>query len=433
MKELIHSVTLIKEKCTGCTTCITHCPTEAIRVRKGKAEILKERCTDCGVCIRVCPSHAKTVISDELSDLSTFKKTAAITAPSLYGQFETKHKPDKILGAVKALGFDYIAEAAMGAEIAAKKTDEYINNHKGIFPLISSSCPAVVRLIQVRFPSLIENLCPIESPMEITAEYLKKKYGEDTGVFFISPCPAKISAVKNPLGREGSNVDGVLPIKNLFLPISKNLSSGSTDGVKRQAGTKGIGWATSEGEASSLQNESYVSVDGINYVMALFEQLENGDLESVKFIEAMACPGGCVGGSLMMENPHIARMRVRNILKEIPAEENRDWIKDFDNVTCIWDGLIEPKQLLKLDDDMLKAMEKMAQLEAIEKTLPGLDCGSCGAPNCRALAEDIVRGRGDKMDCIFILREEIRHLVNKMVILESRMPPSLDNEGNNGS
>ena len=67
--EMYHSVTLDKDKCTGCINCIKRCPTEAIRVRNGKAKIIKERCIDCGECIRVCPNHAKKAIVDSLDML----------------------------------------------------------------------------------------------------------------------------------------------------------------------------------------------------------------------------------------------------------------------------------------------------------------------------------------------------------------------------
>ena len=46
MDRFFHSVTLDKDKCVGCTNCIKRCPTQAIRVRGGKAQIISERCID---------------------------------------------------------------------------------------------------------------------------------------------------------------------------------------------------------------------------------------------------------------------------------------------------------------------------------------------------------------------------------------------------
>lgn len=59
MAEFFHSVTLKEDKCVGCTNCVKRCPTEAIRIRNGKAFIASERCIDCGECIRICPTTPK--------------------------------------------------------------------------------------------------------------------------------------------------------------------------------------------------------------------------------------------------------------------------------------------------------------------------------------------------------------------------------------
>ena len=87
MPEYFHSVVLEEDKCCGCTNCIKRCPTEAIRVRDGKAHIITERCIDCGECIRVCPHHAKKARSDSIEEIEKFKYKIAIPAPALFGQF----------------------------------------------------------------------------------------------------------------------------------------------------------------------------------------------------------------------------------------------------------------------------------------------------------------------------------------------------------
>ena len=47
-----------KEKCTGCESCVTECPSEAIKMVGGKAEVNAELCVDCGVCVDACPVEA---------------------------------------------------------------------------------------------------------------------------------------------------------------------------------------------------------------------------------------------------------------------------------------------------------------------------------------------------------------------------------------
>ena len=82
-----HSVRLDSDKCKGCTTCLKRCPTEAIRIRNGKAFINPDRCIDCGECIKLCPYQAKQATHDDITALEGFKYKVALPAPSLYGQF----------------------------------------------------------------------------------------------------------------------------------------------------------------------------------------------------------------------------------------------------------------------------------------------------------------------------------------------------------
>ena len=195
MSPYFHSVTLDESKCKGCTNCIKRCPTEAIRVRKGKARIINERCIDCGECIRVCPYHAKKAITDSFDMIRGFKYKVAIPAPSLYGQFKSALSRNHILTALKMAGFDYVFEVARAAEIVTAETKKILKEGKFPKPLISSACPAVVRLIQVRFPSLIDNILKLESPMELAAKIVKNEFSKklkipqkDIGVFLLPLC-----------------------------------------------------------------------------------------------------------------------------------------------------------------------------------------------------------------------------------------------------
>ena len=56
----------------------------------------------------------------------------------------------------------------------------------------------------------------------------------------------------------------------------------------------------------------------------------------------------------------------------------------------------------------------MSDVEDLTARFPGLDCGSCGAPTCQTLAEDIVRGDATPNDCIYVLRANIADLSRKI-------------------
>lgn len=432
-----HSVILDESKCKGCTNCIKRCPTEAIRVRKGKARIINERCIDCGECIRICPYHAKNAITDPFEIINLYKYKVAIPAPSFYGQFKDAHSINHLLTALKSIGFDHVYEVARAAEVVSDATRKLLKTNSLAKPVISSACPAVVRLIQVRFPNLINNILKLESPMEVAAKVVKndivKNMGipkDDIGVFFITPCAAKVTSVKAPYEKEKSYVDGVISIKDVYLNVLNKIRKIKNNENLSNAGYLGIQWANSGGESLALGTDQYLAVDGIHNVITILEEIENDRLEDVEFIEALACTGGCLGGPLTVENVYVAKTRLKKFIDEVKAKGSSSIDIDKQKIeeSLIWKSNVEYKPVMKLDEDVMKAMIKLEKLEDINEELPGLDCGACGAPSCRALAEDIVRDNAKETDCIFKLREKVRDLAEQMMDLEGKMPPVLDRE-----
>ena len=155
-----------------------------------------------------------------------------------------------------------------------------------------------------------------------------------------------------------------------------------------------------------------LSVDGIMHVSSVFEEIEKGVLRDLDFVEAQACSGGCVGGSLGVSNPFVARARLNALAQANLDAPPNPLIEDIsaDDPALWWSVDILPRPIFSLDDDAQEAKNKLTKLEKVLGELPGLDCGSCGAPTCRALAEDVVLGRGALSDCIFILRQRLETL-----------------------
>ncbi|MBU0926794.1 MAG: 4Fe-4S binding protein [Spirochaetes bacterium] len=430
-----HSVTLDPAKCKGCTTCIRFCPTEAIRVRKGRAYIIDERCIDCGECIRTCPNNAKKAVSDPLSAIERFAVRVALPAPTLYGQFDERFSVDRILCGLLDLGFTDVFEVAEAAEAVASETAGWIAAAGDGGPWISSACPAVVKLLQVRFPSLLDRLAPVISPMEAAARIVKERLypgRADVGVFFISPCAGKVTVSRVPQGLSESAVDGVISIKDIYLPLRNALPGVEERPIARASG-RGVAWAHIDGESDAVGVPRAISVSGIADVIGVFEALENGKLKDVAFIEALACPAGCVGGPLTVENPYIARARLKALERRSgEGTDRRNPVGEIQGgAPGIGLGFEEPVKArsgLRLAPDMLKAMILLEETELIGETLPGLDCGSCGAPTCRAFAEDVAKGDALITDCIFKLRENVRKLAEELINMERLQPPGLDKD-----
>ncbi|WP_127032201.1 4Fe-4S binding protein, partial [Pectobacterium versatile] len=162
----IYAIALCEEKCNGCTNCIRVCPTEAIRVKKQKAKITKKRCINCGQCISVCPHNALTGISDKLEAIEAYSYKIALVDPVLYAQFnEDTLNPEDILNRIRRLGFDMVYEVTRSAPIITDFTKKFMEESRNL-PVISSSCPAILRTIQIRFPDLIDHILPMDSPAE---------------------------------------------------------------------------------------------------------------------------------------------------------------------------------------------------------------------------------------------------------------------------
>ncbi len=410
MSNYEHSVLLDKNKCTGCTACLKRCPTEAIRIKDNHAVINPDRCIDCGECIRVCPHKAKKAVCSKLSDMDRFKWKIALPAPTLYAQFENLDDVDFVLNGLKKIGFDDVFEVSKAAELVSAYTRLYLKTDGVKKPAISSACPVIVRLIGLRFPSLSDNIIHMLPPMEVAAhlarERARKQHpelsDEDIGVCFISPCPAKASYVKNGFADYKSEVDEVVSISDIYFLLISEMERDDAIESLSESGMIGIGWASSGGEATAMFNENYLAADGIHNCNIVLDQIENGNIPPLEFIELNACTGGCVGGVLTMQNPFIAKARLQTLRRYLPVSQNflsgdaAKYIPD----DYIFDSVPEYSPISRLSSNMAESMRMMADIQKLRESLPGIDCGSCGAPTCRAFAEDVVKKQASSDECL---------------------------------
>ncbi|MBQ6035668.1 MAG: 4Fe-4S binding protein [Lachnospiraceae bacterium] len=416
MESYQHSVLLDESKCKGCTTCLHHCPTEAIRIKDGHAVINADRCIDCGECIRRCPHNAKRSVMSNLSTMRDpkYKYKIALPAPTLYGQFENLDDIDFVLNGLIKIGFDEVFEVAKAAEIVTAHTRQYIKTEGIPMPIISSACPVVVRLIGLLYPSLSEHIMHLLPPVEVAAKLARKKAleehpeltSEDIGIFFISPCPAKASYVHNYKEFYDLNVDEILSISDIYFELINAMKRDDTLQPLLDSGMIGIGWASSGGESAAILNDDYLAADGIENVIHVLNQIEDGNISQVKFIELNACPGGCVGGVLTVQNPFIARARLQSLKRYLPVSMYNSVQEDYIPDELFFDVLPDYVPVGKLGNSMAESMRMMAKIQKLREGLPGIDCGACGAPSCRANAEDAVKAGLSCADCPLQKRAE---------------------------
>ncbi len=421
MDKFFHAVFLQEENCTGCYNCIKRCPTQAIRVQDGKARVKGEYCIDCGECVRSCKQHAKSSKRDKLKrDLvGRYDYIVALPSQALYSQFNHLEDVNILLTGLKLMGFDDVVEVASAAEVVTEKTKEYIHAHEELWPIISTACPTVLRLIRVRFPNLIDHLLPINIPAEVAARYARKKALRETGlpsekigIVYISPCPSKVSYVQAPLGVKESEIDVVLGVKDIYRIMLPYLAEAQKNVMDlRKAGSVGVSWGRSGGEARALEEKNYIAADGILSVINVLEDLEDEKFEKVPFIELNACDGGCVGGVLNIENAFVARAKILRLGKELPRTPGKELLA-VDEEDLWWTDKVEYEPVYQLGSNFMESISMMKQVDELLKKFPGLDCGCCGAPSCKAMAEDIVRGQATENACIHILKDRL-HLLSK--------------------
>ena len=405
------SILLDENKCRGCTNCMRKCPTQAIRIKNEKAVIDTYKCIYCGECIKACPYNAYTPFNVKRNDIRKTKYSIAIPSTAIYGQFPIGTKICNIQNSIKSLGFDYVYDESYAAELASKSINRKIGEERDIRPLISTSCPAIVRLIKIRYLSLLDNLVTVESPMEIAARLAKYNVHnefdipiKDIVVHYISPCPAKMLSIKNPIGTKKSSIDHVIPLNSIYGDLFREISK-SENICNNEPSTEGIKWAISGGQCETSGLESSISVFGIENITDRLEEIENGKLNDIDYVELAVCTEGCVGGAFNVENPFIAKRNINYIIKS--SGEGMQLNLDVNKFEELYDKKFFDIEIINDDFNkdnlsLTEAIEKMEHIEAICSELPGLDCGSCGSPTCKAYAEDVYNGFAKLDGCILL-------------------------------
>jgi iron only hydrogenase large subunit-like protein len=416
--EFFHALKIRTDLCIGCTHCIQSCPTEALRVHNGKAVLAENRCVDCGECFRVCPVYAINIEQDDFDKIFQFKVRVALVPAVFIGQFPEEISTDRIYSGLMELGFTHVYEVEHGVEILLPEIEKYLLERNLSKPVMSSFCPAIVRLIQVKFPAFTDHIMQLKPPVDISAIYNRQRLidegnmPEDIGLFYVTPCAAKIAAVKSPVGEKFSEVNGVISMNFLYNKVLSVIKQGQKECkesiVRQSVQDTGIVWSLTRGESKNLQGRC-LAIDGIHNVMEFLEKLENQDATDIDFLELRACDESCAGGVLTSGNRFLTAERLHN-RAEIASRRVMKGLEKPSSISSyhqqiqdkLFVGKIKPRSMMKLDDDMATAMKKMHQVHELLLFLPQVDCGTCGSPNCAALAEDIVQGKAAISKCLFV-------------------------------
>ena len=420
-------------RCRDCYRCVRHCDVKAIRVHDGQAQVVPELCIVCGTCIRTCPQKAKDVHSatqDVKKAISEGRKVIASVAPSAPAYFGFHHFSE-MEAALQQLGFFATEETAVGAEIVGLAHRGYVEQRPDLRPVITSSCPVIVNLIEKYHPDLIPHLAPIVSPMIAHGRLLDSKYGPDAYIVFIGPCIAKKLEIYD--ASAAGEVSAAITFHGLSnwlleagIVFQKAESSGESS-LRFDARLFPIegGLLGTAGLSTDMLDSSLVVASGLEACRNILCDIRAGQLNA-SLVELMACPGGCINGPAMADLPggiYAARKKILEYQRNRPAYApvaRADW----PDLMRSYQDKKEP--VPEFSEEQIKEV-----LQRVNKYTPDdeLNCGACGYSSCREKAVATLRGMAEVTMCIPYMRrrsESLRQVVmdvspNSIVIVDDHL------------
>ena len=429
------------DKCKGTLACMRVCPTQAIRVRDGKVSIHPRECIFCGTCIRACPEGAIRPRTDPWESIQAFPFKIAIPSTSLFGQFPANVSPADIFDGLLAIGFDAVYDLSIESELVRRAIQDYMDEYDGPLPLISSTCPVIVRLIQYFYPDMIGQIVPIESPRELAAREVKRLYSEekgippeDIGAIYITPCSAKMAAIKHPAEGVNSHLDLAIGIHQIYNPLLAAITHLQNEEEKRpRRGDRprvlrsklSLNMTLTGGVSHNIRQNRYITMSQLPNIIRVIEDIEKGKIRDVEFLECYSCTGGCIGGPLNVDNLFVARSKIEKLVREVEAA-NHSVEREVERRYVKGDYFIRrslaPRPDRKKLPDLREQIAQIKMKERLLEILPGIDCGLCGCPTCEVFAEDVSTGKAKAGNCILVDDERIGELRSLYAFDDSRLP-----------
>ncbi len=441
------SVYTVGEICKKCYSCVRSCPTKAVQVRAGQAQIIEDVCISCGACVNVCSQGAKRVVSslEEVGALlSSPGRTFALLAPSFPAAF-LDWTPDQLVGALHAAGFAGVYEVALGADVVARRYLDIFhglaNRKPGEF-VITSPCPAVVQYVEKILPELTPHLAPVASPMMATARVVRGIVA-DPGVklVFIGPCVAKkVEAWRSRRGTDGSpEVDAVLTFSELVeLFSARGIDPATAAPAGFESPRAGLGriYPVTGGllkaaaiDDDILESPVYV-VEGAQRVIdilgVLSRKVQTNGPVAYRLFDLLFCEG-CIGGPVMVNDLTFFE-RKKFIVRYV--QNGSAGGRDGRHARAAGSpGALPPVDLRVSFDPVVREQVEAPEeeirriLSLTGKTAPSdeLNCGACGYSSCREKALAVYLGKAEVEMCLPYLISRIEKAMKDLTENQERL------------
>lgn len=413
LETSVNFIEFNKELCDSCYKCLRVCPTKCICFSENDRSIVADMCIKCGVCAQQCPQNAlliKNAVDKAISFIKGPKRTAVSLAPSYVSAFKMS-TPKGISSALKKLGFDIVEETAVGAEIVSRQYEKLVNTIDSS-NIITSCCPSANYLIETQYPSLVDSILPVVSPMIAHGRYIKERYGEDTKVVFIGPCLSKMAEAE----QDSKSIDAVVTFDNLeewLKSVGIDLSNETEDCFDKAGSLRGKAYPLYDGNFNSKGRFQHLRIDGVENCKQVLGELESGALQGYA-IDISICSGSCVNGPEMpggREGRYEREMRLQHYVKacgqqgeplsmgDCTIQTRKEFHKNRGTVKKPTEDEIK---------DILMMSGKFSEKDE-------LNCGACGYPTCRDKAKAVYNGWSDPKDCLPYLRDKAESKQSLMI------------------
>ena len=419
---MANCLTLKKSNCKSCFRCVRKCPIKAIRFTGNQAHIISNECILCGNCVVQCPQDAKE-IADSTEKVRVLLQSGDPVIVSLAPSFVANYEGvgiEAMRRALKKLGFFDVEETAIGATIVKNEYERMLAEEDRDV-LITSCCHSINLLIQKKFPSCLQYLADVMSPMQAHCADIKRRVPAAKTVF-VGPCVAK----KDEAEYYEGIVDAVLTFEELNKMLKEERVTLETE-LDSDVNTRARFFPTTGGVlktmAQSAKGYTYVAIDGVENCIAALRDIESGKIHKC-FIEMSACIGSCIGGPVMDKG---AKAPINDYLKVAEYAGEKDFVVDQPAPEFLKKNFsyIEHKLQMPSESEIMSVMRQMGKFRPADE----LNCGSCGYNSCRDKAIAICQGKAEISMCLPFLKEKaesfsdaiVKNTPNGLIVLNENL------------
>ena len=408
----------VKTDCQDCYKCVRRCPVKAIKIEDSSAMIVTDLCIACGICYKVCPAKAKQMRNDLPRAKFLVKSGKEIyisLAPSWVTEFP-EYSAEQLIAAIRRLGIRGVSETALGAEEVSAETARILDKaDSGLF--ISTACPTVVEYVEKYLPELTPNLVGVSSPLLAHCRLLKEEYGAGIETIFVGPCIAKkLEADRHPelLSLSLSFADLRQWLKDEDIDPA-SLKPGVFDVFVPRRAKEGAAYPIEGGMIETLKpypsaKKAYLmQLTGIYNIERELENLRNTAFKQPVFIEALACPGGCINGPCTTDRQSGLDKRME-VLRNTEFDDNAGKRTPAHDIRLNYasDTVAEPEFS---ESDIKKVLAKIGKYTQEDE----LNCGGCGYDTCRNFARALLDGKAEPEMCVSHMKQQAQRKANALI------------------